>query len=345
METLDLFSPYASSRTTAEPQPGECADGAPRFLLIPRPRLPARRLLQGLAAEVSLLIVALLSGWLFGTNTVPDITLGAGPHAEPIRIWLYDPPATKKPPNVPVPRVMKAEGLKAFELPQPLPAVAAPVVGPPPAIVNAPIDIVPQLPDKGLPLPPITVLAALQVKKGTANAPAAPIVGMAPGPARAAAFPKQGANGGRDLLGAAGQVGRIAGQGNGIAGSGGGPPDLSAKQLQIVDGGRARHGSGFQKPVILFMPKPKYPAAALAEGVEGNVSLEVTFDKTGHVIFRRFVQVLPNAELNAAARETIDRIQFVPAKRDDDVPIDQDSIVTVFFRLTHLDMTAGFQEE
>lgn len=52
MENLHLFSSYPSSGAPDEEQPRNCADGTPRFILIPAPRLPAWRLVQGLGAEM-----------------------------------------------------------------------------------------------------------------------------------------------------------------------------------------------------------------------------------------------------------------------------------------------------
>ena len=89
------------------------------------------------------------------------------------------------------------------------------------------------------------------------------------------------------------------------------------------------------------MPKPMYPPAALAARIEGDVVLQVTFDKSGRVIFRRFIRQLQNAEMNSVARETVERIKFIPAQRDG-LPVDSDSVITVFFRLTQLSLTATF---
>jgi len=93
------------------------------------------------------------------------------------------------------------------------------------------------------------------------------------------------------------------------------------------------------------MPKPQYPPSALHDRIEGDVSVKVTFDKNGNVIFRGFVRQIANEELNSAARETVQQIRFAPATRDDGVPVDQAAVVTVTFRLTQLTLTALFQED
>src|SRR2546428_9910160 len=111
MEILRLFL-SCSSGAPAKAQPGDCADGSPCFLLIPAPRLAARRLFQGLAADFVLFLVALALAWLFGTSAVQEATLNpAGPHYKPIQITLYAPrPAKKRSPDVSVSRVKKDEG-------------------------------------------------------------------------------------------------------------------------------------------------------------------------------------------------------------------------------------------
>ena len=94
--------------------------------------------------------------------------------------------------------------------------------------------------------------------------------------------------------------------------------------------------------MISFMPKPEYPPAALRDRIEGDVTVRVTFDKNGNIIFRGFVRQLGNEDLNSAARETVQQIRFAPATRDNGVPLDQDAVVTVTFRLTQLTLTAAF---
>jgi TonB family protein len=338
MKILRLSLSRPASGVPAEVQPWDCANGSPCFGLITTPRLPARRLFQGLAADVVLFVGALTLAYLFGTSAVKD---PVRPHDKPIRITLYDPrPAKEHPSSLPVSRVKKNEG-RRFSLPRKtIQPVTAPALDPPPAVLDARANSIPQIPDEGLPLPPAPALAILQVRVGAPKAPAAPAPSLGASPPRAAGFTQYGTNTGRDPLALAGT--RSFGQGSGAEGLGGGPPDLSPKLARAAERAQMQFKSApFTKPEILFMPKPTYPPAALAEKIEGDVSLEVTFEKSGRVIFRRFIRQLQNTDLNSIARDTAERIKFVPAMRND-VPVDQDSIVTVFFRLSQLNMTASF---
>jgi TonB family protein len=132
-------------------------------------------------------------------------------------------------------------------------------------------------------------------------------------------------------------------KGNVAGSSGRAVPNLSAEpprfgEPEISEPERVT----FTKPRISFIPQPQYPLGALHDGIEGDVSVKVTFGKNGSVIFRGFVRQLGNEELNSAAREAVERIRFVPAMRNDGLPTDQDGVVTISFRLTHPTLTASF---
>jgi len=102
------------------------------------------------------------------------------------------------------------------------------------------------------------------------------------------------------------------------------PPDLNA----------------YTKPDISYMPRPEYPLAALQDKLEGDVIMEVTFDKSGHAFVKHFLHKLRD-DMNSAAEETVGRIKFTPARRDG-IPVSREAIITVAFRLTQLTLTASF---
>ena len=86
------------------------------------------------------------------------------------------------------------------------------------------------------------------------------------------------------------------------------------------------------KPYITFMPTPLYPAAALEDGIEGDVVVEVTFERDGHVLFQRYTHHI-RPDLDDAARAAVLQIKFQPARMGD-VPVNHLAQVTVMFRLT-----------
>src|SRR5262249_7328116 len=155
--------------------------------------------------------------------------------------------------------------------------------------------------DRGLPLPAPLIPAVLQLKAGLPNVPSAPVANLDPSPLRSVSFRSPVAGSGRDPLGSAGPSPQPSGPGS-PGGKGDGLPDLSAKPPAALKSERAQERLTNTKPQISFMPKPVYPARALAERTEGDVTLQVTFAKTGRVIFNSFIHRLQNEELNAAAR-------------------------------------------
>jgi len=80
------------------------------------------------------------------------------------------------------------------------------------------------------------------------------------------------------------------------------------------------------------MPTPLYPAAALEDGIEGDVVVEVTFERDGHVLFQRYTHHI-RPDLDDAARAAVLQIKFQPARMGD-VPVNHLAQVTVMFRLT-----------
>jgi TonB family protein len=343
MEILRLSLWRPSLGAAPGTQQGNCSDASPRLLLIPAPPLPARHFLEGLGVDFVLIGLALAS--LFSKSPVPGATFNpAQPYKKPIPITFYDPsPATKRPLDVSLSGVKRHEGRRlSLPLESALP-VGAPVLSPPPTVIETRAGGVPQIPEEGLPFLPRSAQAILQARTGSPEAPAPPVPILDPSPHHGAAFPQHGPNVGSDPLGSGGSTERLFGHDSGTENAGGAPPDLSAKPPRAVQRYQMQlQREAFTKPEISVMPKPVYPPAALAARIEGDVILQVTFDKSGRVIFRGFIRQLQNAEMNSVARETVERIKFVPATRNG-VPVDSDSVITVLFRLTQLnDMTATF---
>jgi TonB family protein len=315
--------------------------GIPGFALVPAGRLPVRRLLQGLAAEFILFLSAIVLVWLLPMTGRQEADLRSEVSKyKHVQIFLQNPPPVRKRAHEVQFSGQRIAAIRKFTPPSArAQGTVSPNVAPEPMVTE--IRPEPALPilDQGIPIPPIPAPALLQVNSGSPKAlEAVPILDANP---LRASVSQRGNRPAGDPLGTVEGTARPLG---GVAGkekAGGGPPDLSAGPDRRRDGERRQERMAFTKPQISFMPKPSYPPAALAAGIEGDVSVEVTFDKSGHIIFRRFVRSLENAELNSAARETVERIKFMPAMRNG-VAEDQNSVVTVFFRLTRLNMTAEF---
>jgi TonB family protein len=341
MEILQLFSPHQPSRTPDATQSANCADSAPRFILIPASRLPAKRILQGFGAECVFVLAGLFLAWVLAPKPPRESTNRVdAQHQKKTWVTIYYPrPAQKRRPGIAPQRAKKDEPRRFSLPPKSFQAVVAPALEPP-SITAPKADLALPTAGNGFPAPPTPApaLAILQIRTGVPKA--LPILdpSLVPGPHRASSLNGRGANPGPDPLGSAGTMARTLDRGPGA----GRPPDLSAEPPRAQDRLRPQPvHAAFTKPAISFMPKPTYPPNALEDRIEGDVSIEVTFDRYGHVIFRRFVRQLQNADLNSAARESVERIKFIPAMRDG-VPVDQNSVVTVFFRLSHLNMTASF---
>jgi TonB family protein len=83
---------------------------------------------------------------------------------------------------------------------------------------------------------------------------------------------------------------------------------------------------------ILYKPTPAYSDEARARGVEGEVSIEVTFTAGGQVRVVRVARGLGYG-LDDMARHAAERIRFTPATRGG-VPVDVHTTLTIVFRLT-----------
>jgi TonB family protein len=342
MEIMHLSLTPPASEAAPEVSIESGIDGIPGFALVPTTRLPVRRLLQGLAAEVILFLAALALVWLLPTTGRQEAERRSEASLyKHVRIFLQNPPPARKRPHEVQLSGPRIAAIRKFSPPPATGKTAvSPRLEPEPTVAEKRPEPNPQMLDQGIPVPPTPAPAParLEVSPKSLKAPKT-LPSLDADPLRASVASQRGNRPGGDPLGSVDGTGRPLG-GVGEK-AGGGPPNLSPGPDRRRDGERRQERIAFTKPQISFMPKPSYPPNALAAGIEGDVSVEVTFDKNGQIIFRRFVRSLENAELNAAARETVERIKFVPAIRNG-VAEDQESVVTVFFRLTRLSMNAVF---
>ena len=336
MESLNLSCPPLTQATVLpESQPGDC-DEAPRFLLLPAFPLPARHLFESLIGHVVLLLAGFIPAMLFAPFSAEKSPLKSVQRGTTVLIAYHRDPAERS--NTPARR----DEPRRFSPPPGIARPVAPAVDEPPPVLAAQTEMVLQARPPGLPLPPPSAPSSLLVNVGLPMASTVHVPSLDPGALRPSSVPRAGTNTGRDPLGRVGPTGLLV-KGTGGDGNGYEPPDLSARPPRSTKPQRQQpEHAAFTKPEISFMPKPEYPPAALLDRIEGDVSVKVTFDRNGHVVFRGFVRQLGNEELNSAARETVQRIRFAPATTRDGVSVDQDAVVTVTFRLTQLTLTASF---
>jgi TonB family protein len=334
---LSLFSLDRAPETSHELPTDGCANGVPCFTPIPPSHLPAKRMIQGLTAESLLILVGLWLSLTFAP-TASHVSTNDVDTKKVVRIY-YPRPTQKRPLAAPSPRVKTDESLRFSAPPKSFRAAVAPILEPPP-VIAPPAAMAASAIGNGIPvlLRPVPEVTTLPIRAGVPKPLPVLDAGGERDLPRGSSLAGRGPHPAGAPLGFGGTETRTFGHGRGVAG----PPDLDTSAPRITDHLRPQsERAAFTKPSISFMPRPSYPRAALENGIEGDVRIEVTFDKDAHVIFKRFVRPLQNADLNSAARESIERIRFVPAMRDG-VPIDQDSVVTVYFRLSRLDMTASF---
>lgn len=82
---------------------------------------------------------------------------------------------------------------------------------------------------------------------------------------------------------------------------------------------------------IEFKPTPEYSAEARAEGIEGDVLLEVEFSAAGVVRVLRVIKGLGYG-LDTLAVRAAEEVRFTPAVRNGQ-PVDTRAVVTIMFRL------------
>jgi TonB family protein len=84
-------------------------------------------------------------------------------------------------------------------------------------------------------------------------------------------------------------------------------------------------------PVAHRKVDPKYIASAVAERIEGRVTLACVVDKTGHVVSVELVRGIDD-RLNKSAEEALSKWEFYPATRKGE-PVEVDVLVEIPFHL------------
>jgi TonB family protein len=79
--------------------------------------------------------------------------------------------------------------------------------------------------------------------------------------------------------------------------------------------------------------EPTYPSRLKAQGIEGNVLVEVRLDASGRVVEARIVEGSPHEDMNREALRAAQSERFAPATRDGQ-PIEFTLTYTVRFRLS-----------
>ena len=93
-----------------------------------------------------------------------------------------------------------------------------------------------------------------------------------------------------------------------------------------------RVGGDVAAPVLVTQTRPVYPATSRASGIEGNVLISATIDKTGSVVNPKVVSRV-DAELVAAALEAVQQWRYKPAMLNGQ-PVEIVSVITVSFSLS-----------
>jgi periplasmic protein TonB len=91
-------------------------------------------------------------------------------------------------------------------------------------------------------------------------------------------------------------------------------------------------GGGNASSSCLYAPKPSYPPAARAAGLEGAVVVHCIIDETGSAVTVSVLKSCGYAALDEAARQGVKKWRFSPAKRNGS-PIASFYDVRVVFRL------------
>src|SRR5438445_3314754 len=312
MESLNLSCPRPTPVTVLpEPQLGNCAAcGTPRFFLVPAFRPATTHLAQSLAGHLVLLFAAFVPAMLLAPMFAEKSSLNSTWRREATSLITYDPRPARK-------SNASNRPLAPRRLSTPLMAelFITPAVDESALPVAARANLVAQSPSPGIPMPPAATTSSLPVNLGVPMVPTVHVPSLDPAAPGAPSFPLARENTGGDPLGAVGAKGLLV-EGKGGDRTGHGAPGLSVRPPRSAEARPQPEHAVFTKPMISFMPKPEYPPAALRDRIEGDVTVRVTFDKNGNIIFRGFVRQLGNEDLNSAARETVQQIRFAPATRD-----------------------------
>jgi len=94
--------------------------------------------------------------------------------------------------------------------------------------------------------------------------------------------------------------------------------------------GPAKIGGNVKEPKLIASVPPAYPLTARSSGVQGDVVIETTIDKTGSVV--RTHVISGPAMLRPSALEALKHWKYEPSRLDGE-PVEVQMQVTIRFRL------------
>ena len=94
--------------------------------------------------------------------------------------------------------------------------------------------------------------------------------------------------------------------------------------------GPVKIGGNVKEPKLINSVAPIYPASARSSGVQGDVVIDTTIDKTGKVVKMHVVS--GPVMLRGSALDSLKRWKFEPSRLDGE-PVDVQMQVTIKFRL------------
>ena len=296
----------------------------PIKLLLPPTEGMRKRFISGV------LVNAAIIGALALNPTVHDATVPPNPQTIiPIRLVTPNLPKKVTPRKVPAPPQRTARA-RQFVPPTAV-QKDPPVVEDPPEVQARKTEIASAIPALELKTAPVVQNAVPSLK---------------PVDQRLLVPPSSGTATGGDRLAPVEQRKRGAGSGSG-RGDGGPLPNLPP-QDPITFTPKPPPEQAFKPdetkpPKILFMPKPSYPAGPRARKVQGDVIIDATFDRSGRVEFRHFVQRLSDDEINSEARRAVLAIKFEPAESGGR-PVNFDVTITVQFNVSEVNVNTSYEE-
>src|ERR1700722_10378550 len=107
-------------------------------------------------------------------------------------------------------------------------------------------------------------------------------------------------------------------------------PNAAALPMPAAPEGPTKIGGNVKEPKLLNSVAPAYPLGARSSGVQGDVVIETTIDKTGNVV--RTHVVSGPAMLRPSALEALKRWKYEPSRLNGE-PVEVQMQVTIRFRL------------
>jgi TonB family protein len=109
-----------------------------------------------------------------------------------------------------------------------------------------------------------------------------------------------------------------------------GPNAASLPAPTVQPEGPVKIGGNVKEPKLINSVAPVYPLTARSSGIQGDVVIDTTIDKSGNVV--RMHVVSGPAMLRPSALESLRRWKYEPSKLDGE-PVEVQMQVTIKFRL------------